>query len=340
MKHLTSLLTAAAAAALLLAGCRPAGEPVSRSDFLLNTFVTVTLYEGGNNDILNQCIDICKDYEGIFSKTIESSEIYRMNHRKPGETEFTLSEPCADLIGKGLYYSRLSEGAFDITIEPLSSLWDFTSGTPQIPPADQVQAAAARVDYRNLSLEGNRLTFLSPDTSIDLGSIAKGYIADRMKEYLKEQGVTSAIINLGGNVLCLGEMPDGEPFRIGLQDPSGQQNSIFANLTIHDQSVVTSGVYERHFEINGVNYHHLLNPRTGYPYENGLVSVTIISPLSVDGDGLSTTCFSLGLTEGIRLLDTLDDTCGIFMTDDGKVHFSEGAEDYVEYLKDPESLKE
>ncbi|MCI7261906.1 MAG: FAD:protein FMN transferase [Clostridium sp.] len=304
-------------------------EPISRSDFLLNTFVTVTLYDTEDESLLDSCMELCRMYESRFSKTISTSEIYQMNHRQPEETTFSLSQDTADLIREGLEYSRLSDGAFDITIEPLSSLWDFTSGEAVIPEESAIQAATARVDYRNLVLDGNTLTFLSPDTTIDLGSIAKGFIADRLKEYLVGQGVKSAIINLGGNVLCIGEQPDGSPFLIGLQAPFEERNTIYANLEIHDLSVVSSGVYERHFVVDGKNYHHLLNPKTGYPYDNGLISVTILSSRSVDGDALSTTCFSLGLDKGLALVNSLDGIDAFFMTEDKEVHYSDGAEAFL-----------
>ena len=322
--------------AVLFLGCMTAvllrpkkTEPISRSDFLLNTFVTVTLYDTEDESLLDSCMELCRMYESRFSKTISTSEIYQMNHRQPEETTFSLSQDTADLIREGLEYSRLSDGAFDITIEPLSSLWDFTSGEAVIPEESAIQAATARVDYRNLVLDGNTLTFLSPDTTIDLGSIAKGFIADRLKEYLVGQGVKSAIINLGGNVLCIGEQPDGSPFLIGLQAPFEERNTIYANLEIHDLSVVSSGVYERHFVVDGKNYHHLLNPKTGYPYDNGLISVTIRSSRSVDGDALSTTCFSLGLDKGLALVNSLDGIDAFFMTEDKEVHYSDGAEAFL-----------
>ena len=155
-------------------------------------------------------------------------------------------------------------------------------------------------------------------------------IADKIKDYLLEQGVKSALINLGGNVLCIGEKPDGLPFKVGLQKPFKDRNETIAVLNIRDRSVVTSGVYERCFEKDGVNYHHILDPKTGYPYDNGLLSVTIVSPRSVDGDGLSTACFSLGLKEGIALLDTMPEVCGYFITEDYKVHYSEGAKELLQ----------
>lgn len=324
------------AAAALVIGCgamtaiRPKqADPVSRSDFLLNTFVTVTLYDSTDESLLDDCMDLCREYENRFSKTISSSEIYQLNHRSPEETTFSLSEDTANLLRTGLHYCELSDGAFDFTIEPLSTLWNFSSGKAVLPPPEQIAAAAAKVDYKTVLLQDTSLTFLSPDTTLDLGSIAKGFIADRLKEFLVSKGVKHAIINLGGNVLCVGGKTDQDPFLIGLQMPFEDHNTTFANLEICDQSVVSSGVYERHFVIDGVNYHHLLNPKTGYPYENGLISVTIVSPDSVDGDALSTTCFSLGLEKGMALIDSLDDTYAFFMTEDKEVHYSEGAKNLL-----------
>ncbi|WP_426155377.1 FAD:protein FMN transferase [Lacrimispora sp. 38-1] len=329
MKKGKTAVLAVCLAVSLLAGCQRKIEPISKSGFLLNTFVTVTLYDKDDPKILNECLDICRSYENVFSKTIEGSEVYEINHRPAQESSVKLSPDMAALLSKGLYYSRISGGDFDITVEPLSSLWDFTAPNPVVPPSDEISAAVKKVGYQNLKLDDDTLTFLSPDTSIDFGAIAKGYIADRMKDYLLEQGVRSAVINLGGNVLCVGNKPDGSPFKIGLQKPYADRNETIETLNIEDMSVVSSGVYERHFVKDGVNYHHILNPRDGYPYDNGLVSVTILSKLSVDGDALSTTCFSMGLEKGMELLNSMDDVYGVFITADGSVHYTEGAKDFL-----------
>lgn len=314
---------------ILLSGCgKRVIQPVTKSAFLLNTFVTVTLYDSDDMDILNGALDLCREYEMVFSRTREDSELYAINHRPPKTQSMEVSDDMAALLEKGLYYSELSGGSFDITIEPVSSLWDFTD-EKKVPPKEEIEEGLEKVGYENLKLEGNTLTFLSDDVAIDLGAIAKGYIADRMKDYLKEEGVESAIINLGGNVLCLGKQTSGEPFRVGLRDPKGGADEVLGSLAVDDLSVVSSGVYERCFVEDGINYHHLLDPSTGYPYQNGLESVTILSPLSVDGDGLSTTCFSLGLEKGMELLDSLEDIYGIFMETDGTLHYSQGAEQFL-----------
>lgn len=325
-----TMILIAGLAAMLLSGCQRNIEPISKSGFMLNTFVTVTIYDKDDPKILEGCLELCRSYENIFSKTLKGSEVYKLNHRSSDQQTVTVSDDVKALISEAQIYSERSNGGFDVTIEPLSSLWNFTAESPVIPSEKDIKEAVLKVNYKNLKLEGNHLTFLSPDTTIDFGGVAKGYIADRLKDYLLEQGVKSAIINLGGNVLCVGEKPDGTPFKIGLQKPFADRSETIETLNIKDMSVVSSGVYERHFIKDGVNYHHLLNPRDGYPFQNGLISVTILSDISADGDGMTTACFSLGLDEGLKLVNSLDGIYGIFITDDYEVYYSDGAEKFLE----------
>lgn len=303
-------------------------EPVSATAIKLNTAVTVTIYDSQDREMLTECMNLCDKYEKIFSRTASDSELYQLNHREltpvaGTEDTFQVSDPLAELIRKGLYYSELSEGAFDIAIEPLTSLWDFTAEDPQVPEDRLIQEALTKCDYHNVSVSDNNEVILkTEDTAIELGAIAKGYIADRLKDYLISQGVKSAIINLGGNVLCIGGKPDDSSFKIGIQKPFADRSETIAVMDIKDKSVVSSGVYERCFEQDGTLYHHLLNPRTGYHYDNGLIAVTIISDESVDGDALSTTCFALGLEDGMKLAESLDNVQAFFVTSDYEIHYT------------------
>lgn len=303
-------------------------EPVSATAIKLNTAVTVTIYDSQDRELLTECMNLCDKYEKIFSRTASDSELYQLNHREltpvaGTEDTFQVSDPLAELIRKGLYYSELSERAFDIAIEPLTSLWDFTAEDPQVPEDRLIQEALTKCDYHNVSVSDNNEVILkTEDTAIELGAIAKGYIADRLKDYLISQGVKSAIINLGGNVLCIGGKPDDSSFKIGIQKPFADRSETIAVMDIKDKSVVSSGVYERCFEQDGTLYHHLLNPRTGYPYDNGLIAVTIISDESVDGDALSTTCFALGLEDGMKLAESLDNVQAFFVTSDYEIHYT------------------
>lgn len=319
---------------LVLTGCTRSNsqldtkEPayLRKSSFLLNTIVTITLYDKQEEDILEECFDLIQSYEMIYSRTNSKSELFEINKAsKTGENlNFPVSEALAGLLKDGLYYSSLSKGSFDITVAPVTSLWDFTSLQPTIPSEEKIENALTYVNYQDVTVNNNTLTLEKAGINFDLGAIAKGYIADKVKEHLLSRGVKSAMINLGGNVLCVGHKPDGSPFRIGIQKPFADRNETIEIMELVDYSVVSSGIYERFFQVGDKIYHHILNPKTGYPFETDLISVTILSKKSVDGDGLSTTTFALGLDEGMKLINSLPDTYAVFITDDYEVHYSEG----------------
>lgn len=301
-------------------------ESISATSFKLNTVITIKIYDSSDEKILDEALSLCDKYENLFSRTKKSSEIYALNHKKlPRKNDaFIVSSETAELISKGLSYGTLSDGAFDIAIEPVSSLWDFTSEEKRIPSQNKLDAALPFVNYKDVLVNENTIQFKQKNMGLDLGAIAKGYIADKIKEFLLSKGVKSATINLGGNVLCVGNRPDGTPFRIGIQKPFADRSETIATMEISDKSVVSSGIYERFFEKDGRLYHHILNPADGYPYQNNLISVTIISDKSVDGDGLSTSCFALGLEKGMKLINSLPDVHAVFITDDYTLHYSNG----------------
>lgn len=310
-----------------LCGCQSQSAPLSDKQFCLDTVVEITLYDSNSKDILNHCFAICNDMEMVFSSTNEKSELYKINHSENKLQEQTISEDLYQVIKAGLEYSQLSNGSFDITIGSISSLWDFKADTPVLPDHNLIQDNLQNISYQNIILTENKITYLNEKTMIDLGAIAKGYIADKIKDYLLEENVKSALINLGGNVLCVGDK-DNEKFTIGLTDPLETSQSILT-LEIDDLSIVTSGTYQRYFELDGKQYHHILNPHTGYSYENDLSSVTIISKASLQGDALSTVCFSLGKEKGIELLNSMDDVYGCFIDENNQISYSNGFKDYI-----------
>lgn len=312
-------------------------EKITKSAFMLNTIVTINLYNTNDTAVLDEALALCNEYEKIFSRTMKNSELYQLNHRTLPQTEdggFLVSDDMARLIRNGLYYSTLSNGYFDVTIAPLSELWDFSGTNPKVPSDDSIKNVLINVDYNNVSIKNNTVYFTNPDTLIDLGGIAKGYIADRIKDFLIKNGVDSATINLGGNVLCVGEKQKNTPFSIGIQKPYADRNETIAVIGVSNKTVVSSGIYERFFVEDEVSYHHIINPATGYPFENDLVSVSIICDKSVDGDGLSTTCFSLGLEKGMELINSLKDTYAVFITKDYEILYSDGFEDHITIISD------
>lgn len=322
-------------------------EPISISSIKLNTAVQITIYDSQDKALLNDCLALCDKYELIFSRTNEKSELYKLNHRKDvsdgdfgtdGPTTpypvsgtadtWHISEDLAALLSEGLDITRESDGAFDIAIAPLTSLWDFTAEDPEVPDDAAIQKALPLCSSDGVTIDGEDITLLSDDIQFDVGAIAKGYIADRLKDFLIKKGVKSAIINLGGNVLCIGSKPDGTPFKIGIQKPFADRNETEAVMDITGKSVVSSGIYERCFKQDGKLYHHILNPQTGYPYDNGLISVTIISDQSVDGDALSTTCFALGLEDGLKFAEKKG-VQAVFITEDYELHYTDGFRDEI-----------
>lgn len=318
----------ALALSLLLTGCGdktlvPAQAPIRDSTFALDTIVSVTIYDSRDEGILKNCLALASEYENLLSRTIEGSDIGRIN--TAGGAPVEVDARTAELIARGLYYGELSEGKFDISIEPASSLWNFKTETPALPEADALERAMQAVDYRKVYLDGKTVLLENENMGLELGAIAKGYIADRMADYLRERGVKSAIIDLGGNIYALGAKPDGSDWKIGVQSPFKERgNEIIGNLYVQNKSVVTSGIYERYFVLDDVLYHHILDTETGFPVENELSAVTIVSDLSVDGDGLSTTVFALGLEQGLALIERLPGVEAVFITKDDIVHISSG----------------
>lgn len=337
-KRFFTLFTAVFTAfAGLLSGCgRSDNEALTKSGFYFNTIISVTLYADGSEQLLDECFALAEKYESYFSNTIADSDISRINDA--AGVPVSVHDETVELLQKGIAYGKLSGGKFDITIGKLSDLWDIPTkalldktDASMIPADDDIKAALFTVDYRNIEIDGNEVTLLNPDAKIDLGGIAKGYIADEMKAFLNDNGVTSGFINLGGNVLALGPKEDGSSYTIGIQRPFGLENEAIASVSVTDETVVSSGVYERYFTVDDKRYHHILDTATGYPYDNDLLGVTIITKYSVDGDGLSTTCFSLGLEDGMALIESLDDTEAIFITDDYEIHVSSGMGSSVPY---------
>lgn len=310
----------------MIVGCGPAKpKGISRVSYALNTEIAINLYDSDDQSLIDECLAICNRYEKVFSRTLEGTEIYRLNE----SGSLDASEDTLELVEKGLEYCSLSDGRFDITIEPVSSLWNFTDEKAEVPQDLAIQAALPFVDYKKVKIDGQTIS-LEEGMGLDLGAIAKGYIADKVKEYLVSQGVKSAAINLGGNVLLIGQKTDGSDFNIGIRDPQNP-SSLKCRVSASDISVVTSGTYERFIEKDGKKYHHILDPETGYSYENGLDSVTILSEFSVDGDALSTTCFALGEEKALELINSLDGIYAILINEDGEITLSDGLQDHYKF---------
>lgn len=306
------------AALVTAAGCGAVTEKNSAVGFHMDTVITLTGY--CEEELLLSAIDLCGEYEKLLSRTVEGSDIWKVNHG--GGRPVTVSDSTAEVLKLALEVCEKSGGAFDITIGPAVDLWDFKSGEALLPDEADMAAAMERVDHTRVILDGNTVT-VPEDMVIDLGAVAKGYIADKAAEFLSENGAESAVLNFGGNVVALGSKPDGSGWNIGIQDPGEATGDSMAVLEAHSCSVVTSGVYQRGFDLDGVRYHHILDSATGWPVQNGVASVTIIAGSSALGDALSTACFAMG-RDGLAFAQSMGAEAVIIYSD-GAMECTDGA---------------
>ncbi|SFG30977.1 thiamine biosynthesis lipoprotein [Lachnospiraceae bacterium C7] len=329
-----------------LSGCsvQKNTEPFSKSNFYFDTIITITLYEKDSEKYIDECFSIASKYENLLSNTKKNSELSKINANPNKYVK--ISSDTLEVIKAGIEYGKKSNDIFDITIGKITDLWNFSEISENsksdsnevdpsvIPEKTKIDELLPHVNYNNIKISGNKVMLTDSNAKIDLGGIAKGFIADKMKEYLHKQHITSGIINLGGNVLTLGEKPDSTKYNVGIQKPFSSNGESLGYIKVNNKSVVTSGVYERYYRVNGKLYHHIIDTSTGYPVNNNLVEVTIISDKSVDGDALSTTCFSMGLKKGLKYIESLKNVDAIFITSDNKVYHSKGFNDFILTDKD------
>ncbi len=300
--------------------------------FAMDTFMSMKAYGDNSQAALEDISAMVSDLDSRLSVTKESSEIYALDHAE-GQS-VTLSDTTADLLNKALALGETTDGALAFTSYPLSRAWGFTTGAYQIPSQDTIDTLLPLVDDTKISLDGSSAS-LPENAMLDLGSVAKGYAGDRAAEILKEAGVDSALLNLGSSTIrAIGEKPDGSPWRIAIQDPQNTE-SYAGVVSIRDMAVDTSGGYERYFTgEDGEVYWHIIDPATGYPAKNGLISVTILSNSALQGDGLSTALFVMGLDKAVDYWRQQGDFEFILITDQGEIYVSEGAQDCFEPLGD------
>lgn len=331
MKRLLKKVFAAScliAVATGLLSCSVSGsrEPVTKSGTYFDTLISITVYDRRYSDEVDHCFSMADRFDRLFSMDRKSSDIWKINHAEGQPVK--VSDDTVKIIQEGLKYSAMSDGTFDITVGRLTQVWEKAREKKKIPSADRVKEALSTVDYRNVEIDGNKVTLKNPNAMIDLGAIAKGYIADSMKSYLVKHHVPSALINLGGNVLVVKDKPDGSPYRIGIQEPFASEGTAVTEVAVSDKSVVTSGIYERYFKKDGKIYHHILDTASGYPEDNGIKSVTVISKKSVDGDALSTMLFVLGPVKGIEKAEKMDGIECAYILSDGSFKMTSGMKKY------------
>lgn len=310
-------------------------EPMSRTEIFMGTVVKVTLYDGQSEETIDKVFDRVVEIEDLVSINKEGTELDELNNNA-GKSSVKLSDTSYEIIEKGVEYSKLAEGGYDLTIGPLVKLWSIGLPEAKVPTEKEIQETTKLIDYSKVQLNPEtKEAYLSEEGMlIDLGSIAKGYAADEIVKILKEEGVTQAIVDLGGNIFAMGLKEGNKNWKIGIQNPFDNRGSVVGSVQVTDKSVVTSGIYERFLEKDGVKYHHILNPRTGYPYETDIVGVSIIADKSIDADALSTLVFTKGIEEGIKFVEKLDGVDAIFINKDNEVYITDGLKDNFKMINE------
>lgn len=327
--RLSLLLAGVLAAGAVLTGCGGEKEVSSQSSqvFAMDTVMLLTVYGDQAQQGLDQAEQTIQKLEKLWSATDETSEIWALNHS--GGNWVELSEDTREILSRGLELCALTDGALDLTAYSAVQAWGFPTGAYRVPNEGELEQLVGTIDYTQVELDDNQAR-LPEDMSLDLGAVAKGRLGEVLSQDLKELGVTSALLELGGNIQTVGTKPDGSRWRVGIQDPNSQEGGYLAIVEVADQAVVTSGDYQRYFEQDGQTYCHIMDPATAAPADSGVDSVTIVGSDGTVCDALSTALFVMGEEEGAQFWKDHPelDFEAIFVSQDGTIAVTEGLEEH------------
>ncbi|HEY5561921.1 MAG TPA: FAD:protein FMN transferase [Clostridiaceae bacterium] len=296
-----------------------------RKAYALGTIIQLRAYGRKSEKAIEEAVTRLNQIDDKMSYFKEDSEISKIN-KAAGVSPQVVSEETFLLLNTAVKYSELSQGAFDPTIRPLVNLWGIGSGFEDVPTKEEIDTTLKLINYEDIILDksNNSVLLKTKGQSLDLGGIAKGYATDAVKNIFIRNNIKSGLIDLGGNIYALGGKQDGTPWRVGIQDPYAPRGGYIGVVTVKDKSVVTSGYYEKYYIKSGRTYHHIIDPRTGYPSESNLISATIISDKSLDGDGLSTGLYIMGVTKATKLIEAIPGVDAIFITNAKEVYTTSG----------------
>ncbi len=311
---------------LCLTSCGPA-KPLEADDFAMGTVITQKIYGANAQKASDEVITKIKYLEALMTLNSPGGDVNKLNGNA-GLGYVSLNPETMSVLKSAQKISELSGGVFDVTVGPVVKAWGIGTDKPHIPPDSALKELVSLIGYADVDLdeESNRASLQRPGQIVDVGGIAKGYAGDVAKEIYQTNGTKSAFINLGGNVVVLGNKPDGSAWNIGIQNPRSETGDVVGFVHVSDKAVVTSGDYQRYFENDGQRYCHIIDTQTGYPAESGLMSVTIIASSSVEADGLSTAAFVLGLEKGLDLIKRYGQAEAVFITTDKKIYVTKGLE--------------
>lgn len=299
-------------------------KPYEHIGYALDTQIRIVVYDKDvDKNIAYNAFTKITEKEKILSNFLENSETSKLNKDK----EIVPAEDLMNVLKKGYEISEKSNGSYDITIYPLTSMWHYKN--EYVPGSEEIENAKKKINYKNLIFDEKKIRLIN-DASVDVSSVAKGYIADEIIKYLKENNVKNALVDAGGNIKVTGSPSKKENvgFMIGIQDPHSNIGIPFAQIEIKDKSIVTSGIYERKFEKNGKTYHHIIDPKTGYPTDNDIVAVSVIGENSIDCDAYATAVMVLGTDDGMKLIKSKEDLKCIIIKKNKKVILSENIKEF------------
>lgn len=310
-------------------------KPVSETFFIFDTVVTIKIYDNrATAKNFKELEALMKDIDYKINRSNEDSEIYAVN-ANAGIAPVKVSQTTFDLVKIAVDYAQQTQGLLDPSIGPLVSLWNIGHEDAHVPPAKEIEAAQKLIDYRKVELNEDTLEIYLQEKGmdIDLGSYGKGYAADLIYDKLKEQGFESAIIDLGGNVFAMGSKPGNLEWTVGIQDPDQERGNEIGTVKVIDKTVVTAGIYERFFVENDKFYMHILDPRTGYPAENNISSVTIIADSSTAADTMDTSLLIMGIEDGLKFAEE-NNTEALFITKDKQLYATPGFKELLNKTND------
>ncbi len=327
-KHIYRLIALLCVVMLLSGGCSlPGKEAVitEKEEYIFGTLVSLKLYEPVEASVFQAVFDDLRNVDNRMTVKGISSELIAVN-KAAGVSPVVVSEDTFHVVEVARQYAEASQGAFDITVFPVVSLWGIGTDNERIPSPDEIETGLKNVGYQDLILDSVKKSVFLRRTGmgLDLGGIAKGYAADRTAEKLRALGVERGIINLGGNIFAMGTKEDGTPWKIGIQNPINNRGEYLGIVNAVNQTLVTSGIYERYFEKDGKRYHHILDTKTGYPVENEVAGVSILADSSIDADALSTTCFVMGPDKAFEFVKSKPGVEVLFVTKDKKIRMTAG----------------
>lgn len=310
---------------------------VEKNSYALGTIINLKAIGNKAEKAITEAIERLNNIDDKMSAFKEYSDISKINS-KSGFALEAINKDTFFVVKKAVEYSKILEGAFDPTIRPLVKLWNIGTNEERIPEKGKIEDTLKLVNYNDVILDESNQTIMlkNKEQALDVGGIAKGFAADEVRDIFYKNNIKSALIDLGGNIFALGSKKDGTPWRIGIQNPFKPRGEFVGILSVKNKSVVTSGNYERYFMKDGQRFHHILDPKTGYPSKSKIISATIISDNSIDGDGLSTGVYILGVDKSLKIIESIGGIDAIFITEDKKIYTTSGIDKNTFTLTDDE----